>query len=438
MEIIGQKRKIYDHICRSFGAKLKIKTLKDLINVKSFPKADREIISLLLASNLITGTDETRIDKNVLLQNITDLTQGFIISEESTYRDYGIENVGIKGGSKHVNSIMAILPKEMTDQIARGMIAPHGGNLMHYEIRKLKDFAITIKVEKENDVNKIYASNGTVKKLIGVTDQNISEEQFARGGIFEDSFRAVPICHIRYVIKETKIFLVETQSDLIQKKARIETFITTLQAKAGTMMELNKLYFEETLKIDTFDLAIGLLKLKFPNRKILTTSDVTQTLIEGWSHKTVKIDFDDVKKTLQEGNMTTEGLFRSVSNKYELHKLSQGRGVVETKNIENEQDRKKYKSELCKKAKTKTEQNRWDRHCVLYSYDMDKIFLIKGSYVIDIKKTIPTSNHPEIKRIEERKKKYKLKTVFATGIGEPWYTSDNIQEKQEYIYQIAA
>lgn len=437
MEIIEQKRKIYDHIDKSFGKKLKIKTLRDLINVESFPKADREIISTILKTNLIVGDDDTRIEKSDLLNTIKDLTQCFIIADESQYRDYGIDSIHIgSGGRRYVKTLLAILPASMVDKIYRKTGS-------HYEVKNLGKSEIKIDVEKENGVNKIYIKHGDSKKIIGVTDNNISKEQFSRGGIFENAFKAMPICHIRYVEKEDKIYLVETQSDLIQRKARLESeVIPTIELQAGTMMELNKLYFEETLKIDTFDIAIGLLNLKFPGKQILTTSGATQSLIEGWRGTKKEIQkFDNVKQILTENISLHSTIARSTSNKYELFEMPSSTGIVETYNIKNENERIELKKRAARKMLELGTLPSWHRvDCkVLYNYDMDKIMLVKKEYLKKLSKTtVPESVHPEIKRIEDRKKRYKLKTVYEKTLSEPWYTSDTIQQKQEYIYSIAA
>ena len=105
-----------------------------------------------------------------------------------------------------------------------------------------------------------------------------------QGESFIINSKCVPICHIRFVNKDNKIYLVETQSDLIQRKSRLDEFMPSMNALEGTMLEMNKIYLEELFKIDTFDLALGILKQQYPDCQILTTSEATQCMIEGWGY----------------------------------------------------------------------------------------------------------------------------------------------------------
>ena len=69
---------------------------------------------------------------------------------------------------------------------------------------------------------------------------------------------------------------------------------------------------------------------------------------------------------------------------------------------------------------------------------MTKNRLINKKFLLKIAKTNAISNPPELKRIDDRKKTYKLKIVCGKKLSETWYTSENLKSKQEYIYKIAA
>ena len=436
MEFIEQKRKIYGHIEKSFGARLTIKTLKDLVNVETFPKADREIINLLLKTKLITGEDSSRIEKAMVLKYISELTQKFIITEERNWRDYGISALSFKNEryDANVRTIMAILPHKMASTII-------GKTGNHYSSRDFEALGMEIKVEKCNELSKIYAQKGEERQLIGITENNINQSQFERGGCFNrNSFKAIPICHIRYAEQGDKIYLLETQSDIVQKKGRIGDYMQKIESMKDTMLELNKLYFEESLKIDNFDLAIGLLKTKYPTKQILMTTKETQSLIEGWNVNRVPQKFEEAIQLIKNNEELKRGIVRDVNNKYKLFELNATeRQFTKIENIETESTLKKLEQKRkFLKMKNDLESNYRGPFKIVYNFDMTQIILISREFLSNIARTNAISNHPELKRIDDRKKTYKLKVVCGKKLSETWYTSEDLKSKQEYIYKIAA
>ena len=107
----------------------------------------------MLATKLIAGEDEDRIDKSTLLQTIQEMTQGFIISKERQWSSYGLQNVNLDNWTGEVRVISAILP----EQIAQGITSRVGG---HYSGPVLSDVDGTVVVEKDGDLRKIYLIKG--------------------------------------------------------------------------------------------------------------------------------------------------------------------------------------------------------------------------------------------------------------------------------------